>query len=50
MQALAQVHERCFVHGDITTANVFLGESAPGAGGDIKLIDFGACTNNCLQG
>ena len=50
MQALAHVHARCFVHGDITAANVFMCESAPGAGGTIKLIDFGHAQTTAFSG
>lgn len=50
MQALAQIHERCYVHGDITAANVFPCESAPGAGGTIKLIDFGHAQTTAFKG
>ena len=50
MQALAQVHARCFIHGDITAANVFMCESAPGAGGTIKLIDFGHAQTTAFSG
>ena len=50
VQALAQVHARCFVHGDVTAANVFMCESAPGAGGTIKLIDFGHAQITAFSG
>ena len=50
VQALAQVHARGFIHGDVTAANVFMCEPERGAGGTIKLIDFGHAQTTAFKG